>query len=55
MLTIKVKMHAGYLHILGTIHDCKDIADIESQELTICVVCFNFREGGKMKTSCRMF
>jgi len=28
MLTIKVKMCAGYLHILGTIRYCKLIADL---------------------------
>jgi hypothetical protein len=33
MLTIKVKMYAGYLHILGMVHDCKWKADITNHEL----------------------
>jgi hypothetical protein len=30
MLTKKVKMYAGYLYILGMVHDCKEIAAIET-------------------------
>jgi hypothetical protein len=33
MLTIKVKMYAGYLHILGMVHDCKCIADLYSLDI----------------------
>ena len=27
MLTKKVNMYGGYLHILGMVHDCKEIAE----------------------------
>ena len=30
MLTKKVKMYAGYLHILGVVHDYKWIAEISN-------------------------
>ena len=30
MLTKKVKMYGGYIDTLGTIHDCKCIAEIDS-------------------------
>jgi len=40
MLTKKVKMYAGYLHILGMIHDCKWIAETSTQTLkhTACII-----------------
>jgi len=31
MLTKKVKMYAGYLHILGIVYDCKEIKDIANR------------------------
>jgi len=35
MLTKKVKMYAGYLHILGMVHDCKWI----SRSLQLAIPC----------------
>ncbi len=33
MLTKKVNMYGGYLHILGMINDCKEIADIDNHKI----------------------
>ena len=49
MLTKKVKIYGGYLHILGMVHDCKWLAEIISRSFKHTVCMFNFLgEVGKL-------
>ena len=44
MLTRKVEMSTEHLETLGTLHDCKDIADIVSRQMKIMCNMFDFNE-----------